>query len=77
MNNAQLLATQAKILGYRELYLELLNDERIPYDFCMKVKEKIKALEAKATIAFVDEFTSIPPLDLDLNLEDLKNSCLK
>lgn len=75
MNNAQLLATQAKILGYRELYLELLKDERIPYDFCMKVKEKIKALEA--TIAFVDEFTSIPPLDLDLNSEDLKNSCLK
>lgn len=74
MNNAQLIATQAKILGYREIYLELLKDERIPFDFCMKVKEKLKALEA---IAFVDEFTSIPPLDLDLKPEDLKNSCLK
>jgi hypothetical protein len=55
----QMLVSKTKALAYRELYLELLQDHRIPYDFCLKVKEKINALEA---ILFVDEYLEIPPL---------------
>jgi hypothetical protein len=39
---------KAKLDAYREIYLELLNDHRIPYDVALKIKEKIKALEAIA-----------------------------
>lgn len=74
MNKAEQIKIQAKILGYRELYLALLKDEKIPYDLCMMVKEKVKQLEA---IAFVDEYLDIPPLDLGLTPDDLKNPCLK
>lgn len=63
--NANSIVVRSKMLAYREVYLELLKDERIPYDFCLKVKEKIKALES---ILFVDEFLEMPPLELE-NLE--------
>ncbi len=62
---ADSIIVRSKMIAYREIYLELLKDERIPYDFCLKVKEKIKALES---ILFVDEFLEMPPLDLE-NIE--------
>lgn len=45
MTSAQELMAQAKLFAYRDVYLDMLNDHRIPYDFCLKVKEKITELE--------------------------------
>ena len=47
---------KAKLIALREVYLELIKDHRIPYDFCLKVKEKIKELES---IEFVDDYLEI------------------
>jgi len=54
---------KAKLAAYHEIYIELLNDHRIPYDVCSKIKEKIKSLEA---IAFVDEVLAMEPVELKL-----------
>lgn len=46
MTSAEELVVQAKLFAYRDVYLDLLNDHRIPYDVCKKIKEKIVALES-------------------------------
>lgn len=42
--NYEIIVIKTKILAYHELYLELLKDDRIPYDVCQKIKEKIEGL---------------------------------